>query len=97
LPVLFVAIDADARFVRWNKRVEKVLHYSGEELSRLNVIDAIAEEGRELMKAQIQEALATGFCAAESALLTKDGVKIAYYLTAAPLLVEGKPCIANRY
>jgi PAS domain S-box-containing protein len=95
LPVLFVVIDADGRFVRWNNRVEQVLHYSGEELSRLKVMDTVAEESRDLVPSQLQESLAGGFATAESALLTKDGVKIAYYLTAAPLLVEGKPCIAG--
>jgi PAS domain S-box-containing protein len=95
LPVLFVIINSEEKFVRWNSRVEQVLHYSATELASISAIDTVVEEGRELMRSKIQESLATGFSEMETVLLTKEQVKIPFYLTSAPLLVEGKPCIAG--
>jgi len=95
LPALFVIIDQKGKFIRWNNKVEQVLHYSATELESIAIMDTVAEEGRELMARKIQESLATGFSQTETVLLTKEQVKIPFYLTAAPLLVEGEPCIAG--
>ena len=95
LPVMFVIIDKNGRFVRWNRTLEQVLHYSAAELVSVPALDTVAQEGRDLMRGKILEAMEKGFSEAETALLTKDGVRIPYYLTSAPLLVEGKPCIAG--
>lgn len=95
LPVLFIIIDQEGRFVRWNKRVEEVLHYSAAEIERLPVMDSIAEESRELMRAKVQQALETGSSEAEAALLTKERVKILYYLSSALVSLQGSPCIAG--
>ena len=95
LPALFVVIDPVGKFVRWNSKVEQVLHYSPAELASISVMDTVAEEGRELMCGKIQESLAAGFSEAETLLLTKEQVKIPFYLTSSLLLVEGKPCIAG--
>jgi len=95
LPVLFIIIDQEGRFVRWNKRVEEVLHYSAAELERLPVMDSIAEESREFMRAKVQQALATGCSDAEAVLLTKEKVNIPYYLTSAVVSLQGRPCIAG--
>ncbi|HKW66091.1 MAG TPA: PAS domain S-box protein, partial [Terriglobales bacterium] len=95
LPVMFVIIDKNGRFVRWNHSLEQVLHYSAAELVSVTAFDTIAPEGRDLMRGKILEAMEKGFSEAESALLSKEGVRIPYYLTSAPLLVEGQPCIAG--
>ena len=95
LPVVFAIIGQDEMFLRWNRRLEQVLQYSATELASMSVMKTVAEDGRELIRNQIQESLATGFSEAESTLLTKSGRKIPYYLTSSPLLVEGKPCIAG--
>ncbi len=95
LPVCFVLVDQAGKFLRWNARIEQVLHYSAAELLSITAFDTIAEEGREPMRGKIEEAFASGFSDLETALLTKEGLKIPYYLTSAALLVEGKPCIAG--
>ncbi len=95
LPVCFVLVDQTGKFLRWNARIEQVLHYSAEELLSITAFDTIAEEGREPMRGKIEEAFASGFSDLETALLTKEGLRIPYYLTSAALLVEGKPCIAG--
>jgi PAS domain S-box-containing protein len=95
LPVLFIVVDKEGRFIHWNRKIEQVLHYSAAELASVTAFETVAEEGRELMRSKVREAVEKGFSEAETALLTKDGVRIQYYLTSAPLLVEGKPCIAG--
>ena len=95
LPVLFMVVDKEGRFIRWNRRFEQVLHYSAADLASLTAFDTVAEEGRELMRGKLREALEKGFSEAETALLTKEQVKIPFYLSCSPLLVDGKPCMAG--
>ncbi|HEV2118064.1 MAG TPA: response regulator [Terriglobales bacterium] len=95
LPVLLVIIDENGRFVCWNRSLEQVLRYSAAELAYIGAFETIAEEGRELMRGKILEAMERGFSEAETALLTSDGAKIPYYLTSSPLQLEGKPCIVG--
>ena len=95
LPVLFVIIRPDGTLVLWNRRVEEVLHYSPEELASVNALDTLAEIDREAMRRKLQEALDTGSFDFETALLTREGASIPFYLTSCPLLLEGKPCIAG--
>ena len=95
LPVMFILIDKEGRLLRWNKRFEQVLHYSAAELTSVTAFDTVAEEGRELMRGKVREATETGSSEAETSLLTKDGVRIPYYLTSALLLVAGQPYVAG--
>jgi len=95
LPVVFAIIGQDEKFLRCNRRLEQVLQYSATELGSISVMDTVPQRDHELVRGKMQEALATGFAEVESALLTKGGTEIPYYLTASPLLVEGKPCIAG--
>ena len=94
LPVVFAIIGQDEKFVRCNRRLEQVLQYSVSELGSISVMDTVPQRDRELVRGKIQEAQATGLAEVESALVTKGGTEIPYYLTASPLLVEGKPCLA---
>ena len=95
LPVVLMVVDKDGKFARWNKRIEQALQFSAAELTLMVVFDTVAEEGRELMRGKIREAIATGFSETESALLTKGNVKIPYYLTFSPLLLAGQLRIAG--
>src|SRR5579871_1593914 len=95
LPVLFVLVDQSGNFLRWNNRVEQVLHYSPAELTSITALDTIVEEGRELMRDKLAEAASSGISLLETALLTKEGASIPYCLTSAPVVVEGKACIVG--
>ena len=95
LPVLFILVDQTGKFIRWNTKIEQVLHYSAAELASMSALDTVVEEGREFMRGKLVEAFATGFSQAETVLLTREGTKIPYYLTSSPLQLEGKPCIVG--
>jgi PAS domain S-box-containing protein len=82
LPDAFYVIDSGGRNLRWNKNVEKLLGYSSEELAALDPLANIVEDERPLAASKMQEALAKGSATAEIHLLTKDGRKIPYILTA---------------
>jgi PAS domain S-box-containing protein len=94
LPVLFIIVGGDGALLLWNRRVEQVLHYSSEELARINVFETVAD-AREVIEGKLREAMATGFLDMESALRTKEGTSIPFYLTSCPLVFEGKPCLAG--
>ena len=95
LPVVLAVIGEDEKFVLWNRRLQNVLQYSDAELASMSALDTVTEAGRALIRGKIGEAFATGFAEAESALLTKEGAAIPYYLSACPLSLKGKPCIAG--
>ena len=82
LPDTFYVIDSRGRYLRWNKNAEKVLGYSREEVATLDPLAYVPEDERPLAASKMQEALAKGRATVDIDLLTKDGRKIPYILTA---------------
>jgi PAS domain S-box-containing protein len=96
LPGAFYCCQVDEgrmTFVRWNANQEKLLGYSGDEMSRLDPFDAIAPEDRTLATDKIAEGLRTGTTRAELSLLTKDGRRVPVLITGAPAVIEGRTYI----
>jgi PAS domain S-box-containing protein len=82
--------EGQMTFVRWNASQEKLLGYSGDEMGRLEPLEAIAPEDRGLARERIGEALASGAGRAELSLLTKDGRRVPVIMTGARVDVEGR-------
>ncbi|WP_146032016.1 PAS domain S-box protein [Salinibacter ruber] len=75
---LFLVLDEDGHFQRWNDTVLEVTGYTGEEISELSALDLVAEEERERVAAKIQEGFEKGHARMEVALLWKDGTRVPY-------------------
>jgi PAS domain S-box-containing protein len=82
LPGAFYVIDQRSEVIRWNKSTERILGYSREELEQVETFDVIAQEDRAIMASKWKEAFAEGSAMAEAHVLTKDGRKIPFLLTA---------------
>jgi PAS domain S-box-containing protein len=75
---LFLVLDGDGHFQRWNDTVLEVTGYTGEEISELSALDLVAEEERERVAAKIQEGFEKGHARMEVALLREDGTRVPY-------------------
>jgi two-component system sensor histidine kinase/response regulator len=90
LPDIFYVLDRRGQQLRWNKNFEKIVGYSREEFASLVPLANVVEEDRPLLISKMQETFATGSATAEVHLLTKDGRKIPYILTAMRAVIGDK-------
>ena len=93
LPGLLYLIDQSGQFLRWNRNLEAVSGYSEAEIGRMNPLDFVLEEERQLLSQRIQEVFLTGRAEVEATLLCKDGSQIAYHFTGSRTLIDGQACL----
>ena len=93
LPVMLCVFDAAGRFVRWNRKYEEVMGYSGEEISRIDERLTVAPECRERVQQLSQKVFIDGSGDGEAWLQAKDGKKVPCYLTGARITVNGQACL----
>jgi PAS domain S-box-containing protein len=82
LPGAFYVMDQKGDVIRWNRNTERILGYSREELASVETFKVIAEEDRAFIVSKWQQAFAEGSAMGEAHILTRDGRKIPFLLTA---------------
>lgn len=96
LPGIFYVIDADGRFVRWNKNLEKIIGYTPDEVRRAHPLDFMGTASeRAMLQERISMVFTQGCANAEVHLVTKRGRQIPYYLTGVKVRLEGHACISG--
>ena len=90
LPGIFYVLDESGNIVRRNRNLALVTGYADDDLSRMTVIDFVPPEERNRLADAIQKAFGGGYGTIETALLTKTGESIPFYLTGS------RTTIANR-
>jgi len=95
LPGIFYLINEGGRFLRWNKSLENVSEYSGEEISKMSPLDFFGEADKPLIAERIQKVFREGEATAEADLLTKGGGKIPYFFTGKKIEFDGNPCLTG--
>lgn len=93
LPGIFYMIDANGRFLMWNRNLREVLRIGDDELARTHPLDLFEGSDRLLITAKINETLDQGEAAVEAVLVTKDGRKIPYYFTGRRVEHDGGPVL----
>jgi PAS domain S-box-containing protein len=92
LPGIFYLIDAEGRFVRWNRRLERITGHEGEnELARVHPTELYPDDEQALIAERIQQVFAEGAATAEAHLCHRDGTATPYYLTGFRVELEGEP------
>jgi len=86
----FYVIDENARYIRWNKYQEQITGYSKDDIRNINPLETIISEDREKVTNRILEVFSKGACDIETAVLTKDGEKIPFFLSFAPAVIQDK-------
>ena len=93
LPGVFYLYTEQGRFLRWNQNLEKVSHYSAEEIAGMHPLDFFDSEEKELLTQKIENVFVTGEDYVQAHFLRKDKTKIPYYFTGKAILYEGKTCL----
>jgi len=89
---IFFVFDLEGRFLRWNKTMNTVTHYSDSEISVMKPTDFFSGEDIKRLGETFQMVLKEGHGNLESRIVTKDGRQIPYDLTVSILKNrEGTP------
>jgi len=81
LPGIFYMSDRDGRLLRWNHNLEFISEYGANEMKKMNPLDFVDEEERELMRSAINSVFLLDSADATCNLYTKSKKKIPYYFT----------------
>ena len=82
LPGIFYWFDGNGRFLQWNKNIEVITGYSGEEILKMSFLDFFDEEEKKLVEEAIKKVFTGGGESfLEANLVLKDGRKIPYFFT----------------
>ena len=81
LPCVFFLLDKNGRALRWNRNLEVVTGYSGEEISKMNPVDFFDRKEKKLFAEKIKEVFVRGQSNIEAHLVSKDGGKSPYLFT----------------
>ena len=93
LPGIFYMINANGRFLMWNRNLRDVLRIEDDELARTHPLDLFEGGDRLLIAAKIKEVFDRGGASAEAVLGTKDGRKIPYHFTGRRVERDGEPVL----
>jgi PAS domain S-box-containing protein len=95
LPGVFYLINDRGQFLRWNKSLEEVTEYSGEEISKMSPLDFFGGADKQLIAERIQKVFRDGEATAEADFLTKSGGKIPYFFTGKKIEFNRNPCLTG--
>jgi|GEM_PF-354063 len=89
LPGIFYMFDKEGHYHRWNSNFIEQLGYTSEEIEQISPDQFFEEEEFKSVKKEIEKVFKTGESEIETAVITKDGRKIPYYLTGKLFVQDG--------
>lgn len=93
LPGVFYFYDADGKFIRWNRRLEEVTGYSGEEIAAMHPIELFPDDEKEYIAGRINTVFETGANDAEASFISRTGERTPYHFKAVLVDYKGGPCL----
>jgi PAS domain S-box-containing protein len=93
LPGVFLLRFKEGGNIRWNKRLEIISGYNGEEIAAMKPLDLFSDGERSVIEEKLKQVFEKGSAEVETAITCKDGKKIPYYLTGQHIQYEGRPCL----
>ncbi|HXQ38164.1 MAG TPA: PAS domain S-box protein, partial [Anaerolineales bacterium] len=91
LPGVFYFYDQTGKFLRWNRNLEIVSGYSGEEIAQMHPLDFFVGAEKEYIAQRIELVFKNGESDAEANFVSKNGKRIPYYFTGRHIDVDGLP------
>ncbi|HMI79135.1 MAG TPA: PAS domain S-box protein, partial [Ferruginibacter sp.] len=93
LPGIFYLFNKEGKYLRWNKNLETVTGYTGEEISRMHPLNFFDKGEHALITGKIGNVFVTGKDEVEAGLLLKNKQKIPYYFNGQVIEYEGQDCL----
>jgi PAS domain S-box-containing protein len=95
VPGVIYLYDEQGRFLRWNRQLEQVSGYTGEEIARMHPLDFFRPADRAVVAARVGEVFATGASSIEIEFVAKDGIAKPYFFTGTRVQHDGKTCLVG--
>lgn len=95
LPGVFYVINAEGRFLRWNKNFEEVTGKSAAEMASVSPLDFFAGADRDLIAERIGMVFAQGEATAEAEFLVRDGSFRPYVFTGKRVLLDDQALLVG--
>ncbi len=90
IPGVFIVLDRQGNFVRWNENMVTTLGYSAKELKRKQVIDFVVDEYKEQTQKNMHKCIEEGEVSVETKLHAKNGQIKDYSIFAKRFVEDGK-------
>lgn len=90
MPGIFYMFDPDGRFLLWNRKLEKLSQYCGDEISRMHPLDFVGDHDKEKVEKAICQVFESGRASVEGDFLSKDGSLTSYLYSGELILVNNK-------
>ncbi|MCI0482347.1 MAG: PAS domain S-box protein, partial [Candidatus Dadabacteria bacterium] len=87
LPGIFYVLDEKLTIIRWNSNLEKITGYSGREISGMTPFNFFDAEKHDEIRKRIEEVFAKGHTSIETDLVSKDGKRTPFFLSASDVAV----------
>jgi PAS domain S-box-containing protein len=88
-------VDARGKILRWNRYGEAATGYSGDDFARMNQMDLVPPEERARVQAELVTAFQRGHNRVELNILTKNGARVPFLLTAVRIMRDGAPFLVG--
>lgn len=85
----FLVLDAQGRYIRWNKTIEDLVGKTADELYLFEGINLIYGPDRSAVWARIRRAFETGYSEGEARVLGRDGVLRNFYFVGRRVRING--------
>jgi two-component system, sporulation sensor kinase E len=93
LPGIYYLRNEKGEYLRWNKNFETISGYTTEEIGKLNAKDLMAKENQEKVMKAYEKVFEEGYAMVETIGVTKDGTRIPFLLSVAPIIYENQRCL----
>ncbi len=93
VPGVLYLYDRQGRFLRWNRQLERVSGYAGDELATVHPLDLFAGDDRTRVGERIAEVFSRGTSSVEASVVARDGTITPYFFTGTLIEVDGEPCL----
>lgn len=93
LPGIFYMADVNGKLLRWNKNVERITHYTAEEIAGMHTYNFLGLSDERLSESIRQEAIAKGVAVGEVTIVTKYGKRLQHYFSVLFTRHNGEPCV----
>ncbi len=90
LPGVLYLLDAQGRYVRWNRHLEEVTGHATKDFETLDPVDLIIPEERASIREKMQQVFEEGSATAETHLIGASGEAIPYYLRGYRVVLDGE-------
>ncbi len=93
LPGIFYLTDQQNKFLRWNKNLETISGYNGEEIEKMSPLELFDVQDHEQMIAATKKVYKEGYNEIEMEIVAKNGRRLLFHLNGISVIYEGKKCL----